>query len=138
MFCKNCGKELREGSAFCPACGAKTSASQVEDRKIEETKQSPKRGLLVAIGVFLLCACLVVAGFAVAAVSGKVDGKTKEVNGITVFVPNEFGIGADYLYAMDTNDYVLDGAQGASRAAGFSLGMQTVTLIETPSHRSGH
>lgn len=23
MYCGNCGKEIKEGSAFCPACGAK-------------------------------------------------------------------------------------------------------------------
>ena len=23
MFCTNCGKEIQEGSAFCPECGAK-------------------------------------------------------------------------------------------------------------------
>lgn len=22
MFCTNCGKEIQEGSAFCPECGA--------------------------------------------------------------------------------------------------------------------
>ena len=27
MFCKNCGKQLPEGTRFCPNCGAETGAS---------------------------------------------------------------------------------------------------------------
>ena len=28
MFCKNCGKEIKEGAAFCPECGAKVKLNE--------------------------------------------------------------------------------------------------------------
>ncbi len=31
MFCKNCGNEIKEGTAFCSKCGAKTSTVEKSD-----------------------------------------------------------------------------------------------------------
>lgn len=28
MYCNNCGKEIKDGAAFCPYCGAKTSVGE--------------------------------------------------------------------------------------------------------------
>lgn len=35
MFCKNCGKELKDGTAFCPECGTKIVCSNGENINIE-------------------------------------------------------------------------------------------------------
>ena len=37
MFCKNCGKELLEGAAFCHGCGAAAPAPNTESEKPEAT-----------------------------------------------------------------------------------------------------
>ena len=50
MFCVNCGKEIRDGSKFCPYCGAKDEAGipaqgaapQVETKSAREVKKELK------------------------------------------------------------------------------------------------
>ncbi len=37
MFCKNCGKELLDGAAFCSACGTAVTSPIAEDTKAENT-----------------------------------------------------------------------------------------------------
>ena len=37
MFCKNCGKELLDGAAFCHGCGAAAPAPNTESEKPEAT-----------------------------------------------------------------------------------------------------
>lgn len=66
MFCKNCGKELHEGSAFCPACGAKTSVapSTLEDKKKQKAKKPGGMAPFVALGT---AAVVVAAGIGVCA-----------------------------------------------------------------------
>ena len=41
MFCKNCGKELNEDAAFCPACGAR----QTENTDKESNPQDREKGV---------------------------------------------------------------------------------------------
>lgn len=31
MFCMNCGKQIRDGSLFCPYCGQRTTVSTIEE-----------------------------------------------------------------------------------------------------------
>ena len=33
MFCKNCGKEIDDGSKFCQYCGANLTASETDIKK---------------------------------------------------------------------------------------------------------
>ena len=30
MFCKDCGKEMKDGTTLCPECGTKTESSNVK------------------------------------------------------------------------------------------------------------
>lgn len=61
MYCKNCGKELREGAAFCGNCGTPTGAqnhtSTVPDGKEKaaagQGKKKGAKGLVIAI--LLVC-----------------------------------------------------------------------------------
>jgi uncharacterized membrane protein YvbJ len=43
MFCPNCGKEIPDGSKFCPYCGIKIAVSP--ELKKEEEKQVERRTL---------------------------------------------------------------------------------------------
>ena len=48
MFCNNCGKELRDGAKFCPACGIPV---QTESAPAEETplcaEEQPAVGTII-------------------------------------------------------------------------------------------
>lgn len=41
MFCDNCGKELRIGAKFCPACGEKVYESRSSQVKVDKPKIKP-------------------------------------------------------------------------------------------------
>lgn len=38
MFCRNCGKEIKDGSSFCPYCGYHIAAANIVDNKKEQTE----------------------------------------------------------------------------------------------------
>jgi hypothetical protein len=63
MYCKNCGKQLREGARFCPNCG----------RPVPQDTQAKKRGLSVGaiIGVTLgALAVVLIAGWFIHSLTG--------------------------------------------------------------------
>lgn len=39
MFCKNCGKQLRENAGFCPYCGCKINIKEAETQKLNTVRQ---------------------------------------------------------------------------------------------------
>jgi uncharacterized membrane protein YvbJ len=42
MFCKNCGKEIKEGASFCSNCGMKIGAGGAGISQVPELKDAPK------------------------------------------------------------------------------------------------
>ena len=78
MFCQKCGKELPDGSSFCPYCGAHTNVSSNNSsfgyyaNKINE--ESKKYNVWA------------IAGFAVAAVSFFLPGFFTLITGISALV----------------------------------------------------
>lgn len=56
-FCSKCGKELPEGSAFCPSCGTSVTA-------VPTTKPRPKRTAELLLGILGGIFGLLGAGFA--------------------------------------------------------------------------
>ncbi|MCW3789477.1 zinc-ribbon domain-containing protein [Plebeiibacterium sediminum] len=42
MYCKNCGKEINEGVAFCSHCGTKTNESESKTTPNEKLLKCPK------------------------------------------------------------------------------------------------
>lgn len=54
-FCKKCGKELREGAAFCPACGYPVKG------KSTRTKKSRLRPVYIAVGIVIAIVMIVAA-----------------------------------------------------------------------------
>jgi len=53
MYCKHCGKELKEGAAFCNECGSRTNTAAVsdEDKKLSITEAI---GSLLFIGLIVI------------------------------------------------------------------------------------
>lgn len=60
MICKNCGKEIQDGVAFCPSCGAKVDEVPVNNPNVVPALEKPKKkhkGLIIfcsIVGVLLL------------------------------------------------------------------------------------
>ena len=44
MYCKKCGKQVEDGSSFCPYCGADLKEQEVEVVEAEEQKPQESRG----------------------------------------------------------------------------------------------
>lgn len=42
MFCKKCGSQIPDNSAFCPECGAAVSAAQAEPKAAEQPSNAPE------------------------------------------------------------------------------------------------
>ena len=76
MFCKNCGKEMKNGSAFCPECGAKLELNEtVQANPIEANTPQPdianigdtasvrkmSKGKIILIAVFAILIIIVIA-----------------------------------------------------------------------------
>ncbi len=76
MFCKNCGKEIKEGSAFCPECGAKAEsnasvqANQIDIGAFQSAMANSRgsvavkkksKGKFILIGVFAVLIIIVIA-----------------------------------------------------------------------------
>lgn len=57
-YCTNCGAELKEGTAFCPKCGAKIGAKKVvaEGTVVNGMVVQPKSKIAAGLlGIFLGC-----------------------------------------------------------------------------------
>lgn len=63
MFCKKCGKEIAEGTKFCPYCGANLEDTKIVFQNEGSDYYGPKsrfsRGLAL---IFALIGCVCVAG----------------------------------------------------------------------------
>ena len=55
MYCRNCGRELNSGAAFCPHCGAQqnTGAAQQNNGTAQPAEAKPRKGGKTA-GIILL------------------------------------------------------------------------------------
>jgi hypothetical protein len=66
-YCAKCGKELKEGVKFCPACGAPISPkvlTKAPETAKKEAAPAPKRsGAVVAIVVVIIVAVVAVVAF---------------------------------------------------------------------------
>lgn len=67
MYCRNCGKQIKDGAAFCPYCGAKTAVKKAEPtislKEVPEKKKSSKMIPFVIVVIVLLI--LVIGGIVV-------------------------------------------------------------------------
>ena len=43
MFCQNCGKEIEDGTSFCPDCGAKIGSAPEQAAPAQSYDQTPKK-----------------------------------------------------------------------------------------------
>ena len=63
MFCRNCGKEIKEQEKFCPYCGSKVEEGVNAEKQSEIPKNNEKNksvGIKAVVGIVVLV--VVVAG----------------------------------------------------------------------------
>lgn len=111
MFCKNCGKEMKDGSAFCSECGTKNDQGATEvNAQIDTTAfqsamsnssgtavavKKKSKGKFIIIGVFVLLIIIVIA----CAVGGSNAGGES-----AIIENNDCQLGATYV--MTPSQYI--------------------------------
>ena len=62
MFCRNCGKEIKEQEKFCPYCGSKVDERVNEEKQSEMPKNNEKKksvGKKAVVGIVILVVIVV-------------------------------------------------------------------------------
>ena len=62
MFCKKCGKEIADGSSFCPFCGKSTGNDKVQDEFNEMVKKEEEKANKVCNFVYTVRAIMLLIG----------------------------------------------------------------------------
>lgn len=76
MYCKNCGKQLPDSSAFCPSCGAPQGAG--ESASVRKAPNGKTIGVIVTvIAVLIVAAITFFALFSANKLSGKYGNGTR-------------------------------------------------------------
>ena len=99
MFCNNCGAEIKQGDAFCGACGTKVEEpvvkEPVQQRPKKEPIKIPKKALMIG-GVVLLV--LIVAITTISVITSQVSLKKYIAEELTFEGVNGYGyIGYEYI-----------------------------------------
>ena len=79
MFCKNCGKEIKDGAAFCSSCGAKTEKSTVTNVDTTTAAAETKKKHPTKIVIGAIIAAIVIIIIAIVASNGG-DSHTEKNN----------------------------------------------------------
>lgn len=74
MYCKKCGKEIRDNIKYCNYCGAKIQ-EEVKNTVGTATKRSPNEKIICLVAVFLFLLAVVIAGLVM--VSSDKDGEER-------------------------------------------------------------
>ena len=63
MYCRNCGKQIKDGAAFCPYCGAKTAVKKAEPTiSLKEVPEKKKSSKIIPIVVTVIVILILAAG----------------------------------------------------------------------------
>lgn len=99
MFCKNCGKEMKETQKFCPYCGQKageenaySSPNGYPQTASAANQRKSKKGLIVGIAVVVIVLLVVIGIF----IAGNSEKETLRFN---LSVVNDTGVDIYALYA---------------------------------------
>ncbi len=72
MFCKTCGKEIDETSAFCPNCGCEINTAEPVSEDKDSTKETKKQNTFCLIGLILAIVSWFIALYGTVAIAGLV------------------------------------------------------------------
>ena len=114
MYCKKCGKELEDGTEFCPGCGSSLVEANIAYRKQRSGGWEAGRVLAVILGGFILLVGLPLAfaGTALMGVTTAMDDGTGYI-GVRGF-DFESGTQALVFKEMYVEDMVIDRIEGSA------------------------
>ncbi len=72
MFCRNCGKEMKDAAKFCPHCGAAIDIGNIDNKKFGQSRKKHKKSIWIGAIIFI-----VVFGTVVFLILGKNSGSRK-------------------------------------------------------------
>lgn len=94
MFCKKCGKELKEGEIYCPECGQKQD-EEIKEEKKEKPSQKENNFWWGVLGFFVPVAGLILFCVWYSDLVNKLKGKAAGI-GALISVIASFSISAIY------------------------------------------
>ncbi len=102
MFCVKCGKEIKDGSKFCPECGAPVEIKikpevekpaqdlpKKEETKFDKASKAMAKTVDIGKGIAGSIAAIVVVILLVMALTGKLDGAGEEIGNAKIFKGND-------------------------------------------------
>ena len=102
MFCKNCGKEMKDGDMFCRECGEKNESLSAQNNAVSDsngggvTVKKMSKSKLIIIAAFVILIIIVIA----CAISGNSGSDNKKnVNVEELFYSSSEGLNVtEYVY----------------------------------------
>ena len=101
MYCRKCGKEIKEGSKFCPECGAPVEIKinpevkpvqnlpKKEETKFDKASKAMAKTVNIGKGIAGSIAAIVAVILLVMALTGKLDGAGEEIGNAKIFRGND-------------------------------------------------
>lgn len=92
MFCKNCGKELKEGTRFCDGCGAPQEVAVSQSTAVQQPQAAtnppasvPKKNnsLKLVIVAVVVVVCFAIGSFVIAPSLSKDNDENKPTNNVS-------------------------------------------------------
>lgn len=141
MYCRNCGKEIKDNTAFCPNCGTSVSADSgtkkhksSERKPVTDTRNKREKVLsweLLALGILTFLSSINYWSYAMYACTGDYEGagKTFYIFSITAVVLS-LAYWIQYLHSkrkktIETN------LRGSGWLSGLTFGVLLISLINT-------
>lgn len=100
MFCKNCGKEIKDTEKFCPNCGEPviSEKNKTTEKKQTQIPRADKKFNSKIVVIFLLIVAIIFIGVKIFGANS-----SKEQLKFNLTVVNNTGVDIYRLYASETN-----------------------------------
>ncbi len=126
MFCKNCGKEMKDSAAFCPECGAKTENQIAANIEVgSATAETAKKKYPTKLVIGAIIAAIVIIIIAIAASGGDDSDNVDDFGSGNIIIENtDYELGA--TYNMTPNQFIYRYNSIYSKVCGDSIRLPSI------------